>query len=75
MNLPDIKELMNIKIGIFLTLPFVLAIPPVLGWLIGTYLDKILDTKPVFMYVFIILGFIGGFREMFRLINRFKDDV
>ncbi|KAF3362742.1 Uncharacterized protein PHSC3_000729 [Chlamydiales bacterium STE3] len=63
------------QIGIFMTIPFVLAGPPALGWLIGNWLDANLHSYPYFMYGLIFLGFIAGFREMFRIVNRFGDEV
>lgn len=59
------------QIGAFITVPFVLAIPPVLGWFFGSWIDKKLGTEPYFMYGLVVLGFIAGFRELFRLIKRF----
>lgn len=61
------------KLGVFLTIPFVLAVPPVLGWYIGSWLDELFGVKPYLMYVLIILGFVAGFREFYRIINRYGD--
>jgi ATP synthase protein I len=60
---------------VFVTIPFVLAVPPVLGWLIGNWLDEKLNTKPFLMYILIVLGFCAGFREMFRILKRFGNDT
>lgn len=59
------------QIGVFITIPFVLALPPILGWLIGNWLDKKLNTEPYLMYIFVVLGLAAGFREVFRLIKKF----
>ena len=59
------------QIGIFITIPFVLAVPPVLGWLIGSWLDGFFDSEPYLMYTFLVLGFIAGFREMYRIVRRY----
>lgn len=61
------------QFGIFLTLPFVLAIPPVIGLLIGRLIDGSLGTT-FFLYFFMALGFIAGFREFYRIIRRFGDE-
>lgn len=61
------------QIGVFITIPFVLALPPILGWWIGSWLDDKLSTAPYFMYGLLVLGFIAGFREVLRLIRRFGD--
>lgn len=63
------------QIGAFVTIPFVLAVPPVLGWLIGSWLDKAFNLAPIFMYTLILLGFIAGFREAYRIVKTFGDDI
>ncbi len=54
-----------------LTIPFILAASPIIGWLIGDWLDKKLGTEPYLMYLFVVIGFAAGFRELFRIIKRF----
>jgi ATP synthase protein I len=61
-------------IGIYMTIPFVLAVPPIVGWLIGTWLDKKLETSPYLMYVLLILGFAAGIREFYRIIKTYGQD-
>lgn len=62
------------EIGIFITIPFVLAVPPVLGKFIGDWLDGLFHTEPIFMYVFIALGFVAGFREMYRILRKYGEN-
>jgi len=62
-------------LAVYLTIPFVLAIPPVLGWFIGDWLDGKLNIRPVLTYVLILLGFIAGFKELFRIIKRFGNGI
>lgn len=59
------------QLGAFITIPFVLSVPPVLGWWIGSWMDEKLGTEPYFMYILIILGFVAGFRELYRILKRF----
>lgn len=59
------------RLGVFMTIPFVLAVPPVIGLWIGKWLDKIFNTGTFFMYVLLILGFVAGLREFYRIIKRF----
>lgn len=59
--------------GAFLTIPFVLGVPPILGWYIGRWLDAALGSAPYCMYILLILGVIGGARECYRIIRRFGD--
>lgn len=58
-------------IGVFMTIPFVLAVPPVLGWYLGQWIDETSGTAPIFMYVLIVLGIVAGFREVYRIIQRY----
>lgn len=58
-------------IGIYVTIPFILAVPPVIGWLIGTWLDKFFGTSPLLMYLLIILGFAAGIRELYRVVKNY----
>lgn len=63
------------QIGVFMTIPFVLAVPPVLGWWIGSWLDGKINSSPYLMYTFIALGFVAGIREVYRLIKRFGNEM
>jgi F0F1-type ATP synthase assembly protein I len=49
-----------------LELPFVFAGAVVLGGFLGYLLDSRLHTKPVFLIIFGIVGFIAGVREVIR---------
>lgn len=60
-------------IGLYMTIPFVLAVPPVIGWLIGSWLDKKLASDPWMMFFFIILGFAAGVREFYRILKKYSD--
>ena len=43
-------------------------------YLIGSQLDKWLDTAPWFTIIFLILGIIAGFWELARLAKRTSDE-
>ncbi len=58
------------QIALLTTIPFVLAVGPIAGWFIGKLLDKWLHTAPYLMYLFIVLGFLGGGREVYNIIKR-----
>lgn len=60
-------------VGIFMTIPFVLAVPPVIGWFAGKWLDKWLGTEPWLAYVLLVLGFIAGGRELIRILKKYGD--
>lgn len=62
-------------IGVLITIPFVLAIPPMVGWWLGDLLDKKLDTAPYLMYLLIFLGIVAAIREFIRIIKRYVKNV
>ena len=55
----------------YVMVPFVIAVSPVVGWFMGRWLDRQFGTTPYLMYLFLILGFVAGFREVYRIIKRF----
>lgn len=59
------------QMAAYLVIPFILAVSPIVGWLIGHALDKWLGTPPFFMFVFLVFGFAAGVRETYRIIKRF----
>lgn len=60
-------------IGLCVTMPFVLSVPPVIGWAIGTWLDGKFGTEPYLMYTLIVLGGISGVREFIRLVKKVSE--
>jgi ATP synthase protein I len=53
------------QIGLLTSIPFLMGVPPVVGLLIGRYLDKkISSAYPVFTIIFMLLGFAAGVREV-----------
>ena len=69
------KEQKNSKRSLlaYALVPFVLSVPPVIGWALGTYLDGVFDSRPYLMYAFVILGFVAAYREFFRIIKDFGE--
>jgi len=41
------------------------------GLLIGLYLDRVFSTKPWFTIIFLILGIIAGFRNIYYIVKRY----
>lgn len=60
-------------IGAFAMIPFVMAVPPVVGWYLGSWLDGLFGTSFV-MYIFLVLGVLGGARECYRIIKEFGSE-
>lgn len=58
----------------YATLPFVLGVPPIIGWYIGSWLDTYFGISPYAKYVLLALGAAGGIREAYRMIKKYKDE-
>jgi ATP synthase protein I len=56
--------------GLLSTIPFLMAVPPIAGLLIGRYLDKKLNAYPVLTIIFMLLGFAAGVREVALVIRK-----
>lgn len=52
------------QMGLLTTIPFLMAGPPIVGLLIGRYLDKRFDAYPVLTIIFLLLGFVAAVREV-----------
>ncbi|HSG99267.1 MAG TPA: AtpZ/AtpI family protein [candidate division Zixibacteria bacterium] len=57
------------EIGSLGLIPIILAVGPIIGALIGQWLDKRFATAPWLTIVFVIFGFVAAVREMLRLIK------
>ena len=51
-----------------------LGLSVVVGFLIGGWLDKWLQTDPYFLLIFGIAGIIAGYRSIFRLVKKIQRD-
>ena len=56
--------------GLLSTIPFLMAVPPIAGLLIGRYLDKRFDIYPVLTIIFLLLGFVAGVREVASVLKK-----
>jgi len=56
--------------GLLSTIPFLMAVPPIAGLLIGRYLDKRFNAYPVLTIIFLLLGFAAGVREVVLVIRK-----
>lgn len=52
------------------TVPFLMAAPPIIGVLIGRYLDNRFNTNPILTIVFLILGFAASVREVANVLKK-----
>lgn len=58
----------------YATLPFVLGIPPIIGWYIGSWLDNYFEISPYGMYILLVAGIVSGIRETYRIVKKYKDE-
>lgn len=63
------KRQITNQASLALELPFVMVGTIALGAGLGYFLDHWLHTKPILMFVFGALGFIGGIREIIRRVG------
>ena len=54
----------------FLTIPLLLATMPVVGLFLGQLLDRVFHTGNILTIVFLVLGFVAGGREVYRIVSR-----
>jgi F0F1-type ATP synthase assembly protein I len=57
------------RVGLLTTVPFLLAVSPIIGFLIGQFLDSKLHTEPVLSIIFIVLGFIAGAVQVAKVVR------
>jgi F0F1-type ATP synthase assembly protein I len=71
---PEDKYAMLRQAGLVTVIPFVLLVSPVVGYFIGGFLDRKLHTSFLWI-VFIVLGFVAGVREVYRIIVRISKET
>jgi len=47
----------------------------VIGLLIGYYLDKWLQTQPVFFFIFLLFGIVAGFKNIYIILKKTQDKI
>ncbi len=57
------------QVGVLTAIPFVLLSGAGIGYLVGSWLDRRFGTDPAFVIVFLLLGFVAGGKETYRLIQ------
>jgi F0F1-type ATP synthase assembly protein I len=58
------------QIGLLTMIPMLLAVSPIIGLIIGSYLDKKLGTGPIFTIVLLVIGFIAGARQVANVVRK-----
>lgn len=60
--------------GLLLAIPTILIVSPLVGFFLGSLVDRWRSTKPWFSIVGLILGFAAGGRETYRLWKRAQEE-
>jgi F0F1-type ATP synthase assembly protein I len=63
------------QVGLLTAVPFVLAVAPLIGFFAGRFLDQKLGTDPWLMIILIVLGFVAGARQVYRLVRLASTEV
>lgn len=57
------------QIGLLSSIPFVLALAPIVGYFLGKFLDQKFRTQPWLSIILLALGFVAGVRETIKIIK------
>ena len=70
------KKNKNFKdLGIFLKIGVELVSAIIVGLVIGLFLDNYFQSKPIFLFIFLILGFAAGIMNVFRSVKKLGFEV
>jgi len=58
------------QVGLLTTIPLMLLSGPLIGFLVGNYIDKRFGTAPWFMILFVCLGFVASIRQTIAIIKK-----
>lgn len=57
------------QVGLLSSIPFILALAPIVGYFLGKYLDTKFRTSPWLGFILLILGFVAGVRETINIVK------
>ena len=57
------------QIALLSSIPFILALAPIVGYFLGKFLDQKFRTQPWLSIVLLALGFVAGVRETIKIIK------
>lgn len=57
------------QLGILSSIPFILALSPIIGYFLGKYLDQKFRTTPWLSFILLGLGFVAGVRETIKMVQ------
>ena len=57
------------QVGLLTSIPFILALAPIIGYFLGKYLDQKFRTQPWLSVALLALGFVAGVRETIKIVK------
>lgn len=57
------------QIGLLTSIPFILALAPIVGYFLGKFLDQKFRTQPWLSIILLALGFVAGVNETIKIIK------
>ena len=61
--------------GLLGSIPILMAVGPLVGYFIGSWIDDWLGTRPWFIAVFLILGFVAAGKEIYNIVRKVNKDL
>ena len=65
----DTREALKL-VGLASTLGLTIVIATFIGLALGLWLDRVFDTSPWLTIIFLILGIIAGFHNLYRFVTK-----
>lgn len=62
------------QMGLAITIPMMLLAGPLVGWFIGSWLDKKFGTNPWLLIILLVLGTTASVRETIKIIKEISKD-
>jgi ATP synthase protein I len=71
----DNKSQLYRQLALTGVLPVMMAVGPLIGFLIGKWLDGWLNTAPWLMVLFIGFGFVASGKEVYNIVRKLNKDL
>lgn len=63
------------QVGLLGSIPILMAVGPLVGYFVGSWIDDWLGTRPWFIAVFLILGFVAAGKEIYNIVRKVNKDL
>ena len=62
------------QIGLLSSIPFILALAPIVGYFLGKFLDQKFRTQPWLSVILLGLGFVAGVHETIKIVKLSQEE-